>query len=99
MTKFGTFYYEKKLSVSLHSHISHITFNLIFPKFVILPYIHINKLLITQFPPAPSHFLYLKTSSPTTNNICTHDTQRCATVIEVKALFVSEVTVYLCRVA
>ena len=50
--------------VSLLCHISHTTVHLIFTNFIILPYSHNNKLLITQFPPAPYHFLYLRSGSP-----------------------------------
>jgi hypothetical protein len=85
--------------VNFHCNVSHTTVHLTFRNFIILPYTQIIKLLITQFPPAPSHFLYLQSCSPPTNNSYTHDTQRCATVIEVKALFVSDVTVYHCRKA
>ena len=31
---------------------------------IILPYTHINKLSTTQFPPTPSHILYLESCSP-----------------------------------
>ena len=84
---------RKTESVSLLSHISHTTVHPTFHNFIIPPtHISTNSLLRSFLLPLPTSSLYSPVL-PTTNNSCTHDTQHCATVTELKALFLSDVTV------